>query len=84
MASLYIKDEQAANGVARLAKRLGTTKTDVVRRGVAAIERELGPSGKPADYVARMNAYRAAHPLPPLIRRMPDKTFYDWLSGEEA
>jgi hypothetical protein len=54
VASLYIKDPETADRVRAMARRLGSTQTEVVRRGLLALEREL-PGGNPAqkpDFVA--------------------------------
>jgi antitoxin VapB len=83
MASLYIKDAATAEHAARLAARLGVTKTDVVRRGLAALETQLSPDEKRRELHARVARWRASHPLPPSTGPDADKAFYDWLSGEE-
>lgn len=84
MASLYIKDSETAARVERVARRLGTTKTETVNRALAALEERLGPDEPPQPgFAERMRAYRAAHPLPPPTGLKADKAFFDKLWGEE-
>ena len=83
MASLYIKDSETADSVRRMAKRLGSTQTEAVRRGMQALERELPeeiPAEKP-DFVAWLEDYHRRNPLPPKIGEA-DKAFFDRLWGE--
>lgn len=83
MASLYIKDADTADGVRRMARRLGSTQTEVVRRGLQALERELpddAPAAKP-DFVAWLDEYHRRNPLPPKIAEA-DKAFFDRMWGE--
>jgi len=84
MASLYIKDSNMAARADRFAKRLGTTKTDVVRQAFDALEEKLGPEQPKQDWIEWMNQYRRDHPLPPPTGLKVDKAFFDWLSGEEG
>ena len=44
MASLYIKDSNMAARADRFAKRLGTTKTDVVRQALTRLRKSWGRS----------------------------------------
>lgn len=84
MASLYIKDSDTADRATRIARRLGTTKTEVVRRALLALEERL-PSGPADDMVARLHAWQRAHPLGEATGLAADKAFYDSLyDGEEA
>ena len=41
VASLYIKDPETAALAERVSRRLGTSKTDAVRRALAALERTI-------------------------------------------
>ena len=86
MASLYIKDSLTAARVGRFAERLGTTKTDTIRRALDALEAKLGTS-EPAEATGslaeRLSAWRKANPLPPPTGLKADKAFFDWLSSEE-
>lgn len=83
MASLYIKDATTAHRVDRLAKRLGTTKTDAVRQAVAALEEKLEPDAKGgSSLVERIEAWRRENPLPPPTGLKADKAFFDELWGE--
>lgn len=83
MASLYIKDSATNDRAERLARRLATTKTDVVGRGLKALEDQLGPEQPEVDFVEWVRERRRRHPLPPLPDRGTDKAVADWLSGEE-
>ncbi|MDO6412792.1 type II toxin-antitoxin system VapB family antitoxin [Sphingomonas sp. BIUV-7] len=86
MASLYIKDSVTAARVGRVAERLGTTKTDTIRRALDALEAELSssePRKAENSLIDRLDAWRAAHPLPSPTGHQADKAFFDWLSGEE-
>ncbi len=83
MASLFIKDPATAEHAARLAARLGVTKTDVVRRGLAALESQLSPEERRREFHERVGRWRTDNPLPPPTGMEADKAFYDWLSGEE-
>lgn len=83
MASLFIKDAQTADSVTRLAKRLGTSKTETVRQAIRALEDTLPPERSKEDFVEWLVRYRREHPLPPPTGLKADKAFFDWLSGEE-
>lgn len=83
MASLYIKDNETAALADRIARRLGKTKTDVVRTALQKIEAELGPERPVESTAAWLREFRRAHPLPAPTGLKADKAFYDWLSGEE-
>ncbi len=83
MASLYIKDAATAEHAARLAAKLGVSKTDVVRRGLVALETQLSPDERRRAFRDRIAKWREANPLPPPTGLKADKAFFDWLSGEE-
>lgn len=83
MASLYIKDPEIAAAVARVAKRLGTSKTQVVRDAIRRVEDDLEKATRRQDLREWMREYREKHPLPQPTGLKADKAFYDWLSGEE-
>lgn len=83
MGALYIKDEKTAFLAERVAKRLGTTKTEAVRKALEAIETELErekPDRRPLR--ERMLEFWERHPLPAKLGPIPDKAFYDELSGD--
>ena len=87
MASLYIKDENTADRVTRMARQRGTTKTALVGRALDALERAEpvavpGGDTPPDDPVEWMRWHRARHPLPPLTGRKSDKAFFDRMWGE--
>jgi hypothetical protein len=76
---LYIKDDEAAELVARLAKLRSLTKQDAVW---LAIQVELDRPKKAIPLRARVQALQAAHSLPSLTGRSADKGFFDDLSGD--
>jgi len=83
MASLFIKDSETAALAAELAAKLGKTKTEVVRDLLRARKAELTTPQSTSDIIAKLDAWRAANPLPPATGLKADKAFFDWLSGEE-
>jgi antitoxin VapB len=82
MASLYIKDPETAAIAARLAKRLGTTKTEAVRRALQDAEGAIGDAPTTRRWADWIADYRREHPLPAATGKKADKAFFDWLSGE--
>ena len=84
MASLFIKDPNTADLVARVALKAGMTKTALVREMAAAREAELDRAQHRATIRQRLDAWRASHPLPPETGLKSDKAFYDAMWGEEA
>jgi antitoxin VapB len=76
---LYIKVDTTADLVAQLAKLRGLTKQDAVR---LAVQAELDRAQKAIPLRARVQALRAAHPLPPPTGKTADKDFFDELSGK--
>jgi antitoxin VapB len=76
---LYIKDNTTADLVTQLAKLRGLTKQDAVR---LAVQAELDRAHKAIPLRARVQALRAAHPLPPPTGKTADKDFFDELSGK--
>lgn len=83
MASLYIKDGKMAERATQLARRLGTTKTDVVRKAFEALEEKLGPENTKPDFLAWLIAHRRDNPLPPPTGLKADKAFFDEMWDEE-
>ncbi len=83
MASLYIKDAETNELAEELADRRGLTKTAAVK---LALRHEL-ERGIPGDEIdrrptrERMLDFWKLHPLPEKLGVVPDKTFYDDLSG---
>ena len=75
---LYIKDDVTAELVGRLAKLRGLTKQDAVR---LAVQAELDRAQAAIPLRMRVQALRAAHPLPPPTGKAADKDFFDDLSG---
>ena len=82
MASLYIKDAETAALADRVSRRLGTSKTDAVRRALVALERSLPERPSVAMLIADLDAWRRDHPLPPETGGPADKAFYDRLWDE--
>ncbi|MGK6354907.1 type II toxin-antitoxin system VapB family antitoxin [Sphingomonas sp. DT-207] len=83
MASLYIKDSETAELADRIARRLGKTKTEVVRNALRRVEAELPAASSPTSTAEWLREFRQRHPLPPRTGPKADKVFFDWLSGEE-
>ena len=82
MASLYIKDPDTADLVARVAKRDGMTKTALVRELVAAREAELDLRGRQESSWEILQRFWRDHPLGEPTGLVADKAFYDDLSGD--
>jgi antitoxin VapB len=76
---LYIKDNTTADLVAQLAKLRGLTKQDAVR---LAVQAELDRAQAAIPLRTRVQALRAAYPLPPPTGKIANKDFFDDLSGE--
>ena len=88
MASLYIKDSDTAERVARVAKRAGMTKTALVRDMAIAREAEMDRAGvgsipKRSGREILRGIWRK-HPLGEPSGLEADKAFYDSLNDEEA
>lgn len=88
MASLYIKDPETARLVTETARRLGTTKTEVVRRALTALEAELPstpaqPVETAEQLIARVDAWRREHLPHRPTGLKADKAFYDSLYDDE-
>jgi antitoxin VapB len=83
MASLYIKDSETADLAQQVASRLGTTKTDAVRRALRSLVPQETSSTHSTSTVQWLLDYRAAHPLPDRERMKADKAFYDSLNDED-
>ena len=86
MASLYVKDTEANAWAEELAAQRGLTKTAAVK---LALRRELDRNGIDAQVAAdrrpareRMLDFWKRHPLPDKLGPVPDKAFYDDLSGD--
>ncbi len=83
MASLFIKDQEAAALAAEVANLRGVTKTAAV---IDALRKERDALRTPEpkrDFLTWIEDYRREHPLPPPTGLKADKAFFDWLSGEE-
>jgi len=84
MGALYIKDERTAFLAERVATKLGTTKTEAVRQALEKLEAEIAPAVTTDELstVALMREFRKKYPLPEKLGPVPDKAFYDALSGD--
>ena len=79
MASLYIKDDLANALAEQLANRRGLTKTAAVK---LALEHELARDGDDGRTTReKMLDFWKRNPLPETLGPVPDKAFYDDLSG---
>ncbi len=81
MASLYIKDRETAELAAELARRLGQTKTQVVRDALERRKAELPPPPR-VNFLEWLEEYHRTHPLPPPTGLKADKAFFDEMWGE--
>uniref|UniRef100_UPI0035CA76CC type II toxin-antitoxin system VapB family antitoxin n=1 Tax=uncultured Sphingomonas sp. TaxID=158754 RepID=UPI0035CA76CC len=84
MASLYIKDDETAALVTRLAKRSGLTKTALVRELATAREAELDRVTPRPSVLEVLEKLWRDHPG--LLQRTgleADKAFYDSLNDED-
>jgi antitoxin VapB len=75
---LFIKDDETARLVDRLAKAKGLSKQGAVRLAVIA---ELDRMAAAVPLRERLAALRAEHPLPPPTGVAATKDFFDELSG---
>lgn len=82
MASLFIKDSETAALATELAAKLGKTKTEVVRDLLRERKAALAKLEPKDDIIAKLDAWRAANPLPPPTGLKADKAFFDELWGE--
>lgn len=76
---LYIKDDETAGLVARLAELKGLSKQAAVRM---AVQRQLDLLLNARPLRERLAVLRAAHPLPDPTGDLADKAFFDELSGD--
>jgi antitoxin VapB len=82
MASLYIKDEETAALVTRVAERSGLTKTALVRELAAAREAELDRAAPQMSAREKLDAFWRANPLPQTGQKA-DKAFFDEMWDED-
>lgn len=75
-------DAETGDLVERLARRLGVSEAEAVRRAMAALEEKVTPKTGRPDFVEWMKAHRKANPLPPSTGLKADKAFFDDLWGE--
>lgn len=83
MASLYIKKPETNALAQEVAEMLGTTKTEAVHDALLRRKQELSGGSRAETMLAKLDAWRAAHPLPPPTGRVSDKAFFDEMWGEE-
>jgi antitoxin VapB len=82
MASLFIKDAETAALAAELARRLGKTKTEIVRNALMAEARMLEKDVPTMRWSQKLALWRRDNPLPPHTGFIADKTFYDSLNDD--
>jgi antitoxin VapB len=82
MGALYIKDEDTAALVRRVAERSGVTNTALIRELARAREAELDRGEPRMSARQRLERFWQEHPLPPPTGLKADKAFFDDLSGE--
>lgn len=82
MGALYIKDDETADLVRRVAARSGMTNTDLVRELAAAREAELNRGERRLTAREKLERFWREHPLPPPTGLKADKAFFDELSGD--
>jgi antitoxin VapB len=75
---LYIKDDETAALVARLAQLHGLSKQGAVRM---AVEAALDKAAERIPVEARLRKLWSEHPLPPPTGKRANKAFFDDLSG---
>jgi antitoxin VapB len=75
---LYIKDDETAELVGRLARLQGISKQGAVK---LAVQAALEKATTPIDVEARLRTLWAENPLPPRTGKRADKAFFDDLSG---
>lgn len=83
MASLYIKKPETNELAEEVAEMLGTTKTEAVHDALQRLKQELSGRSRADKIMAKLDAWRAAHPLPPPTGRLSDKAFFDEMWGED-
>jgi antitoxin VapB len=84
MGSLYIKDEETAALVRRVAERSGLTNTALVRELAEAREAELDRQNAARKSTREiLIEFRKRYPLPEKLGPIADKAFYDELSGDD-
>lgn len=82
MGALYIKDEETADLVRKVAERSGVTNTALIRELVSAREAELERGLGTLTAREKLEKFWREHPLPPPTGLKADKAFYDELSGD--
>ena len=83
MASLFIKDDETAALVTRVAKRSGLTKTALVRQLAAEREAQLDSADPHRAARERLEALWLEYPFTAIAGRTVDKAFFDEMWGEE-
>ncbi len=80
MASLFVKDSEANALADQLARSRGLTKTAAVKLALRNELDRAAPARAPLR--ERMLDFWERHPLPEKMGPVPDKAFYDDLSGD--
>jgi antitoxin VapB len=76
---LYIKDDETAELVARLARLQGLSKQGAVKR---AVETALQKATEQVLVADRLRKLWSENPMPPRTGKRINKAFFDDLSGE--
>ncbi len=76
-------DAETSDLVVRLARRLGMSEAEAIRRGLAEFEAGLDRTERNPQAPDWLVRFWRDHPLPPPTGRKADKAFFDWLCGEE-
>jgi antitoxin VapB len=75
---LYIKDDETAELVARLARLCGLSKQAAVK---VAVEAALNKAAEQVSVREKLQKLWTENPLPPLTGKRANKVFFDDLSG---
>lgn len=80
MGGLFIRDAETEARARRLSKRLGKSKTEIIRNELRRLEASLPPEENDFERWLRLDAER----FPPLKQGpiKADKAFFDDLSGD--
>jgi antitoxin VapB len=84
MPGLYVKHPDADAIATRVARRMGTTKTQAVISGLKRLEAELPPEeiGEEGDVERWLREYKRRFPPLKPTGLKADKAFFDELSGD--
>lgn len=81
MGALYVKDNEAFRMAQELADKRGLTKTEAVKLALRhELDRDEPTDRRPLR--ERMIEFWERYPLPKVLGPIPDKAFYDDMSGD--